>query len=254
MEYENVRKTAIGRQFRITLDRKDKPNPIDGRTLRELNDAITSFEASDQRVLSITGSGTAFATGADISQVEEWFSNDDYGDMLRFVREGQNLMNRIDELRAPSIAAIDGYALGGGMELALACDFRFAADSATLGLPEINLGMIPGWGGTQRLPALVGESTAKDLLLTGRQLDAREAHELGLVDRIAESDELLNTVDEYAETLGEKPVETVGYMLDSIHAARENPLEGGLTYELMCDILSSLTDETRERTAEFIEQ
>lgn len=255
MDYQNLSTKRTDSEFRITLDREGKPNPINDRTIAELDTAIDDFEAdSEAHVLSITGSGGAFATGADINYLDDWISNGNYDLMLQFVREGQLVMDRIDELRSPTIAAIDGYALGGGMELALACDFRFVTTSATLGLPEIDLGMIPGWGGTQRLPPLVGEATAKDLLLTGKHVDADEAVEMGLVDRVVPEDELDAAVAEYAEVLAEKPEETMGYMLDSVLAARRNPLEGGLTYELMCDMLSSTTDETRDRIEAFLEE
>lgn len=255
MQYQNLRTETFDGQFRITLDREGKPNPINDRTVEELDAALDEFEEeSGARVLTMRGTDNAFATGADISYLNDWVSNGNYDKMLQFVRDGQNVMDRIDELRSPTIAAVDGYALGGGMELALACDFRFATESATLGLPEINLGMIPGWGGTQRLPPLVGEATAKDLLLTGRHLDADEALDIGLVDRVVPESELGDTVDEYVETLAEKPEATMGYMLDSVLAARRNPLEGGLTYELMCDMLASTTDETHGLIEAFLEE
>jgi enoyl-CoA hydratase/carnithine racemase len=255
MAYQNIRTETIDSQFRITLDREGKPNPINDLTVEELDAALDEFEETDAaRVLTITGSERAFATGADIGYLNDWVSNGQYDGMLKFVRDGQVVMNRLDELRAPTIAAVDGYALGGGMELALACDFRFATTEATLGLPEIDLGMIPGWGGTQRLPALVGEATAKDLLLTGRHLDAQEALDIGLVDRVVEREALFTTLDDYVAALAEKPPETMGYMLDSVLAARRNPLEGGLTYELMCDMLASTTDETRDRIEAFLEK
>lgn len=255
MDYQNLSTTRDSSEFRITMDREGKPNPINDRTIAELDDALDEFEAdAEARVLTIAGSDGAFATGADINYLDDWVSNGNYDLMLQFVREGQLVMDRIDELRSPTIAAIDGYALGGGMELALACDFRFVTSSAKLGLPEIDLGMIPGWGGTQRLPPLVGEATAKDLLLTGKHVPAEEAVEIGLADRLVSEGELDDAVAEYAEVLAEKPQTTMGYMLDSVLAARRNPLEGGLTYELMCDMLSSATDETRDRIEEFLEE
>lgn len=254
MPYSNLRTASDAGQFRITLDREGKPNPIDGATIEELHSAVDEFEASEARVLSFTGSEDAFATGADLKYLNEWVADNNYDEMLQFVRKGQLIMQRIDELDSPTIAAIDGYALGGGMELGLACDFRFAADTATLGFPEIDLGMVPGWGGTQRLPPLVGESTAKDLLLTGKHLDADEAAEIGLVDRVVAPTDLLDAVDEYAAELTDKPEEATGYMLESVLAARENPLEGGLSYELMCDMLASATPESRQRINAFIEE
>jgi enoyl-CoA hydratase/carnithine racemase len=241
-------------QFRITIDVPDKPNPISDATLSELDAALDDFEASAASVLSITGAGGSFATGADIHVMNEWIEAGRADELLSFVRQGQLVMDRIDQLRAPTIAAVDGYALGGGLELALACDFRFAAEGATVGFPELGLGMIPGWGGTQRLPPLVGESTAKDVLLTSRHLDAGEAAEMGLVDRVTAEGDLLDEVDDYAATLADQPDDAMGYMLDSVLAARENPMEGGLAYELLCDMLASGTDETQARIANFVEE
>jgi enoyl-CoA hydratase/carnithine racemase len=245
---------ALDGQFRITIDVPDKPNPVDATTLSELDAAIDDFEDSEAAVLSVAGADGIFATGADIHAMNEWLEAGRADELLSFIRQGQLVMDRIDRLRAPTIAAVDGYALGGGLELALACDFRFAAEGATLGFPELDLGMIPGWGGTQRLPTIVSEPVAKDLLLTARRIDAEEAAELGIVDRVVDGDDLLDEVDDYAATLADQPEEAMGYMLDSVLAARENPMEGGLAYELVCDLLASGTDETKARIAAFVEE
>lgn len=252
MAYDNIDSQTIGSEHRVTLNRPEKPNPINDQTITELNAVLDEFEADDEtRVFVVTGTGDAFATGADISYLEEWISEENWDEMLRFVREGQLLMNRIDRLDAPTIAAINGYALGGGLELALAFDFRFAAESATVGLPEIDLGLLPGWGGTQRLPQIVGHSTAKDILLTGKHLDAEDAAEIDLVDRVITDEKLLDETNAYAETLGEKPPETMEYLLESVRMGGENPIEGGLTYELMNNMLSAFTDEAHQRTNAF---
>lgn len=254
MAYENIGSQKDGIQHRVTLDRPGKPNPINEQTINELNDVLDKFESDEEtRVFVVTGTDNAFATGADITYLDEWISGGNWDEMLKFVREGQLLMNRIANLEAPTIAAVNGYALGGGLELALAFDFRFAAESATLGLPEIDLGMLPGWGGTQRLPKVVGHSTAKDMLLTGKHLSADEAAELDLVDKVFADGELLVGVDEYTDELAEKPPKTMKYMLEAVRVSGENPMEGGLTYELMNDMLSAFTDEAQQRTEAFIE-
>lgn len=255
MAYENIDSRISGALHLVTLDRPGKPNPIDDRTIAELNAVLDEFEADEEtRVLVVTGTENAFATGADISYLEDWISAGNWDEMLRFVREGQRLTNRIERLDAPTIAAINGYALGGGLELALAFDFRFAAESATLGLPEIDLGLLPGWGGTQRLPRVVGHSTAKDMLLTGKHLDADRAAEIDLVDRVFADGKLLTEASAYAEELAAKPPETMQYLLEAVRVGGENPLDGGLTYELMNNMLSAFTDEARRRTQSFAEE
>lgn len=238
----------------IELANEDKPNPINGQLHDELNDVLDDVEANESvDVVSIVGRGNAFAVGADISEMNGWVQEGRWDEMMLFLREGQKLMTRVSDLPAVTIAGVNGYALGGGLELALACDLRFAAGSATVGFPEIDLGMIPGWGGTQRLPKVVGKSAAKDLLITGRHVPAEEALDMGLVDRVVDDDELATTVDEYAETLAEKPTHTLRYMLDAVETGATGPIETGLSYELMCDMFASFSDETATRVEAFVE-
>ncbi|MFB6353071.1 MAG: enoyl-CoA hydratase/isomerase family protein [Halobacteriales archaeon] len=254
MSGSTVATDTIGRQRRIRFEHEAKPNPIGVGTLDELEAAIAAVEADDDvAVVSFAGAGGAFATGADLSELADWWEEGRWDRLVEFVHRGQQVVDRIDGLVVPTIAAIDGYALGGGLEVALACDFRFASGEAQLGTPEVELGMLPAWGGTQRLPALVGESTALDLLLSGRRVEAAEAESLGLVDRVVDDDELLAVVDDYAADLAEKPAETVAHILDAVRAGRSRPTQGGLAVELRNDVLSIFTDEAQARTRAFLD-
>jgi len=254
MAYELIDVSVESGHYHVALANPDKPNPINDQLQAELNSVVDDVEADDEaRVVTITGAGNAFAVGADISQMNEWFQNDEWQQLIRFFRGGQELMARIDELDVVTVAGVNGYALGGGLELALACDVRLAAESAQVGFPEVDLGMIPGWGGTQRLPRVAGKSTAKDLLVTGRRIDAEEAHELGVVDRVVADDELDDELDAYAETLAEKPDHVIPYLLDAVETGTASPIDTGLAYELLCNTFASFDEETAERIREFAE-
>ena len=255
MEHELVDLSVESGHYHLTLASPDKPNPIDEDLQDEIDDVVDTVAGDDAAtVLTITGEGGSFAVGADVGQMHGWFEDDDWERLARFLRSGQELMSRIADLDVVTIAGLNGYALGGGLELALACDMRFAAESAEVGFPEVDLGMIPGWGGTQRLPAAVGESAAKDLLLTGRHIEAEEAFELGLVDRVVPDGELEAELTDYAETLAEKPLHTLGYLLDAVEEGEKSPIETGLSHELMCDLFASFDEKTAQRVAEFAER
>lgn len=255
MAYDLVDLSVDGGHYHLVLANPDKPNPINEQLQSEIDAVLDTVTDDDEAtVLTITGGGGSFAVGADISQMHGWFEKDEWDQLMRFLRNGQQLMSRIADLDVVTIAGVNGYALGGGLELALACDMRFAAESAEVGFPEIELGMIPGWGGTQRLPQVIGESAAKDLLVTGRHIEAAEAGELGLVDRVVAADELEAELNDYAETLAEKPVHTLRYLLDAVEQSGTGPIETGLSYELMCDMLASFDAETARRVAEFADR
>lgn len=254
MEFELIETRIDSGQYHVTLANPDKPNPINSQLQSELRTVLDDIEGDDDAtVLTMTGEGGSFAVGADISQMNEWFQGDDWDDLVRFFRSGQRLMDRIAELEVVTVAGINGYALGGGLELALAADVRIAGESATVGFPEVDLGMVPAWGGTQRLPRVVGESAAKDLLVTGRHVDADEAADLGLVERVVDDDALEDALFDYAETLAEKPDHVLPYLLDAVETGAESPLETGLSYELLCNTLASFDEETSELVADFAE-
>ena len=186
----------------ITLNRPDKLNALNAELLRELHAAITTCQYDPNvRVVVITGSGPkAFAAGADIAELH---ANDAVGGKL-FAERGQAVFTAIERLGKPVIAAVNGFALGGGCELAMACHMRFAADSARFGQPEINLGIIPGYGGTQRLPRLVGLAKAYELILAGDMIDAVEALRIGLVNRVYAAEDLLDQTLAFAQMLAAK--------------------------------------------------
>jgi len=254
MEYDLVDPTVENGHYHLTLAVPDKPNPISEGLQTELDAVLDTVEADDEAtVLSVTGEDGSFAVGADVSQMHTWFEREQWDRLMQFVRNGQQLTSRFADLEVLTIAGVNGYALGGGLELALACDLRFAGEAAVVGFPEIDLGMIPGWGGTQRLPNVVGESTAKDLLVTGRHVEADEAFELGLLDRVVPDEDLETELFEYAATLEDKPAHTLRYLLDAVETGREGPIATGLSYELMCDMLASFSEETAIRVADFAE-
>src|SRR5882672_108253 len=180
-----IQLSRIGELALVRLDRPEVLNALNFELLRDLGAALDQVAAGDARALLVTGTGDrAFCAGADVKEL--------IGRSLAATREGaafgQAIFAKLDTLPIPSIALINGYAFGGGLELALACTFRLAARSARLGLPEIKLGLIPGYGGTQRLPRLIGEARALEIIMTGRTIEAEEAERIGLVNRIAEGD------------------------------------------------------------------
>ena len=194
----------------LTLDRPEALNALSFATLRELDAALDEVAAGDARALLVTGAGDrAFCAGADIKELV----GRPLAQGRRDMTNGQRIISRFGTLPMPSIALINGYAFGGGLELALACNFRLALKTARLGLPEIKLGLIPGYGGTQRLPRLVGEARALEIILTGRNVKAEEAERIGLVHRLADAD-LIEAGKTYAR-------EMTGYGLPSLALARD---------------------------------
>ncbi len=184
----------------ITLNRPGSMNILDTRMLVELGNALVDSEKNERiRAVIITGEKN-FCAGADILELKEKHP----AEALVFSRLGHEVFNRIENLEKPVIAAVNGYALGGGCELALACDVRIAAENAKFGQPEVNIGLIPGFGATQRLPRLVGIGKAKELILTGRVVDAKEAESIGLVNKVVKDEDLMRNSEEMALALAQK--------------------------------------------------
>lgn len=241
--------------YHVALSNPDKPNPINDQVQEELGEVLDDVEGDPDAVaLTLTGSGGSFAVGADIDRMLDWFEREAWDDLMRFLRAGQRLTSRIDALDVVTVAGVNGYALGGGLEIALACDVRIAGESATMGFPEVDIGMVPGWGGTQRLPATVGESTAKDLLVTGRHVDAAEARDVGLVDRVVADDGLEDELYAYAETLAEKPDHVLPYILDAVEGGAAAGMDARLSHELVCDTFACFEDETAQLLADFADR
>ncbi|ROR73281.1 enoyl-CoA hydratase-related protein [Bogoriella caseilytica] len=244
-EYETIEVRTENRVGYLTLNRPKALNALNEQLVRELAAAAIALDGDENiGAIVITGSEKAFAAGADIKEM----ARKDYTDIA-----ANGLFEDIralDRLRTPTIAAVSGYALGGGCELAMACDLIIAADSATFGQPEINLSIIPGLGGTQRLPRAIGAYKAADLVLTARTMDAAEAERAGLVSRVVPAAELLSTATEVAETIAAKSLPAVYAAKAALKAAQEGSLAGGLSFESQAAAGTfALEDQTEGMTA-----
>ena len=250
MAYETIIVEVSDHVALIKLNRPDALNALSSELLKELADAVQAAEANDAvRVMVITGSEKAFAAGADIKEMSEKSFVEVYaGDM--FGPETTVLSNA----RKPIIAAVSGYALGGGCELAMMCDFIIAADNAKFGQPEINLGVIPGIGGTQRLTRFVGKSKAMEMILTGRFMDAEEAERSGLVSRVVPSKELLEEVMMTAGKIAEKSSLAAMAAKETVNVAYETTMNEGIRFErrLFAGLFAS--EDQTEGMAAFAEK
>lgn len=236
----------------ITLNRPDKLNALNAELLRELHAAITTCQHDPNvRVVVITGSGPkAFAAGADIAELH---ANDAVGGKL-FAERGQAVFTAIERLGKPVIAAVNGFALGGGCELAMACHMRFAADSARFGQPEINLGIIPGYGGTQRLPRLVGLAKAYELILAGDMIDAAEALRIGLVNRVYAAADLLDQTLAFAQMLAAKAPLALYACLEATQASADVSGLEGLYIEASIFGRTCGSEDFKEGTQAFLDK
>jgi enoyl-CoA hydratase len=242
--------TRIDELALITLDRPAVLNALNFELLRDLGVALDQVAGGDARALLVTGAGDrAFCAGADINEL--------MGRSMRAQREGaafgQAVLAKLDALPVPSIALINGYAFGGGLELALACTFRLAARTARLGLPEIKLGLIPGYGGTQRLPRLIGEARALEIILTGRTVETEEAERIGLVNRIAEGD-LLEAGKSFAREMTDYSLPALGFARNAIHRGLAFALREGLEIEGDLNTLAFQTADAVEGMMDFLEK
>ena len=219
--------------------------------IKELSQVLDELELNDKvRVLIITGTGRAFSAGADITAFQG--VTPFLGAV--YVRRFQELFNKIELYTKPVIAALNGYTLGGGLELSMACDFRIASELAELGQPEINLGLIPGAGGTQRLPRLIGEGKAKEIIYTGERIPAKEALNLGLVNKVVPHDELLNEARRFALKLSEKPPLALLATKYAVKFGLESNLWSGLALESSLFGLLFSTEDFIEGVSAFLEK
>ena len=239
---------AVGR---IQFNRPEKLNALNPDVLKELETAVESCEGNDDiRVVVLTGNEKAFVAGADIENM----AKGDIKDAYKLTDLTLRVQERLADLPKPMIASISGYALGGGCELALCCDFRIAADNAMLGLPEITLGIIPGGGGTQRLPRLVNLGAAARMILLGEMIKAKEAEEIGLVDKVVSLDELENETQKWAAKLKTKPALAVRAAKTAMRKGLSTSLKEGLQIEqdLFCMLFG--TEDQKEGMAAFMEK
>lgn len=236
----------------VTIHRPAVLNAMSLETLDELNRAIEALGKDDAvRVIVITGAGEkAFVAGADINELARQSPTSGREHAIR----GQQVFDRIEHLGKPVIAALNGYTLGGGCELAMSCTLRVAADTAKLGQPEINLGLIPGYGGSQRLARLVGAGRALELMLTGQQISAQEAHRLGLVNRVVPAADLKDEVRALAALLASKPPIAMRYIIEAVNLGLQMSLAEGLRFEATLFGLVASTEDMREGTRAFLEK
>jgi len=250
MAPENILVETRGRVGLVTLNRPKALNALNDSLMNELGDALAAFDADEAiGAIVITGNDKAFAAGADIGVMKDRSFRDVY--MGQYITRN---WERLRSIRKPVIAAVAGYALGGGCELAMMCDILIAADTAKFGQPEIKLGIIPGAGGTQRLPRAVGKAKAMDLVLTGRMMDAAEAERAGLVSRVVPADKLIDEALAAAERVAEFSLPSVMMAKEAVNRAYESPLAEGMLFERRLFHALFATEDQKEGMAAFVEK
>ncbi|MFS0755717.1 enoyl-CoA hydratase [Noviherbaspirillum sp. 1P10PC] len=250
MQYENIIVETQGKVGLIRLNRPKALNALNDQLMDELGHALTSFDGEDNiGCIVITGSEKAFAAGADIGAMASYT----YMDVFKgeYITRNWETVRRV---RKPVIAAVAGYALGGGCELAMMCDFIIAADTAKFGQPEVKLGTIPGAGGTQRLPRAVSKAKAMDMCLTARMMDAAEAERAGLVSRVVAADKLLDEALAAASTIASMSLPVVMMIKESINRAYESTLAEGVQYERRLFHSTFATEDQKEGMKAFVEK
>jgi len=249
---DNVTFEKRGQRAYVTLNRPNVLNALNSITIDQLRDTFKRIiDDSEVRVAILTGSGEkAFAAGADIQELIDLVpvKTKELG------YKWHDLFNLIENMGKPVIAAINGLAVGGGCELAMACDIRIASENSKFGQPELKLGVIPGGGGTQRLPRLIGKGIAKELILTGRMIGANEALRIGLVNRVVPAIELMTTCEQIADEIIKAAPLAVQYSLEAINRGLDMSLEDGLLLERSLSALICSTEDMREGTTAFIEK
>ncbi len=246
---ENTRLEVEGAIAIVTMDRPKALNALSDKTLNEL-DRIFNYLAGAEEILGIilTGEGKGFVAGADISQMQPYGPSEGRA----YADRAQTLFNKIEGIEKPVIAAVNGYALGGGCELAMSCDIRIASEKAVFGQPEANLGVIPCFGGTQRLPRLVGTGIAKELIYTGRQVKAAEAKEIGLVNQVVPADALLDAAKDMMNAITGKAPIAIRYSKVAINRGMDVDLRAGLELEKDLAALTFGTEDKQEGMDAFL--
>ncbi|AOW20899.1 enoyl-CoA hydratase/isomerase family protein [Urechidicola croceus] len=252
MKYNNILLGQEGKILTITINRPNKLNALNKETIEELHKAfVTADEDKSIRVIIITGSGTkAFVAGADIKE----FAHFDESQGATLSKKGHELLfDFIENLSTPVIAAINGFALGGGLELAMAAHFRIASTNAKMGLPEVSLGVIPGYGGTQRLPQLIGKGRAMELIMTANMITAEQAKDYGLVNHVVEQEELLDLAEKLAKKISHNSSTAITAAIESVNANFKNNVDG---FEVEISNFGKCfgTSDFKEGTTAFLEK
>lgn len=250
--YETLLYEKRGNIGLLTINRPEKMNALSNLLTSELKKALDEIENDEElRVLILTGAGEkAFVAGADIKELVDRDAN--IG--RRVSRERQDVFSRIENLPIPVIAAVNGYALGGGLELALACSIRICSESAQFGAPEVKLGIIPGDGGTQRLPRLVGQGRAMEMVLTGDFIDAQEAFRIGLANQVVPSEQLMEKTMDLAGKIASRPPLAVRYAKEAVNRSVEGGAMSGYALESYLHALACTTEDKKEGVAAFLEK
>ena len=252
MEYENILLNVEDGIATITFNRPKALNALNAPLVKDLRDAVEKVSCDESiRCLILTGSGDkAFVAGADISELTK-FNSLQAKNHIEFV---QSTFDYLQKLSIPVIAAVNGFALGGGLEVAMACDFIYASDNAKFGLPEINLGLLPGFGGTQRLPRMIGANLAKEMLFTGKMIDADEAKSIGLVNKVIPQDELLEAVLKTAKTIASKGKVSLRAAKHTVNSGLNVDLETGCKMEADIFSICISSEDAKEGTTAFLEK
>jgi enoyl-CoA hydratase len=251
MEFKNILVEIKDKVGIIKINRPEALNALNTETLQELSKAISDLNESDQvRVVIITGEGKAFVAGADIAEMKDMSREE----AQAFSQKGQKVFDLIAKTEKPVIAGINGFALGGGCELALACDIRIASDKAKLGQPEVNLGVIPGFAGTQRLSRLVGVAKAKEMIFTGDMVDAQAAHSMGLVNQVVPGDQVMNVSMELANKIASKGPTAVKFSKKVIDEGIHRSLDDGSALERNWFAECFASGEAKEGMTAFLEK
>ena len=252
MAYKNLLIEAEEGIAILKINRPQVLNALNRETLLELRQALKEVDGKkDVRAVILTGEGDkAFVAGADIAEMKDMNS----AEALVFSRLGHEALGMIENLSKPVIAAVNGFALGGGLEIALACDFIYASEKAKLGVPEVTLGIFPGFGGTQRLPRLIGKGRAKELIFTGKMIDAHEAYDLGIVNKVFPPDKLMEEATKTARAIAQNGPVAVGMAKGSVNAGYDEGREEGEAIEMVAWGNAFATRDQKEGMGAFLEK
>lgn len=249
--YENIKYEVNGNIAYVTVNRPKAMNALNMDVLRELYDAFSKIDEDDDlRAVILTGEGRAFVAGADIAQMNEL--NAIGG--RKMMRMGHKVMNLIDQIEKPVIAAVNGFALGGGCELSMACDIRIASSKAKFGQPEVGLGIIPGFGGTQRLARLIGKGTAKYLIMTAEMINADEAYRLGLVQKVVEPEALIEEAEKVAKTIASKAPIAIATAKTAINEGYDMDMKSASHFEVEAFTAAFSSEDKSEGMGAFLEK